>query len=762
LLVEAGEIYDGLEDRKKATELYLDALAVDPEHVEAGERVAELLWQAERYADVIPVLEMLTRKEAQAPTQIERLVRLGRAAKSLSQLDKVHKAYTRAAELDPTNLEAQRGRAELLVDKGEWAEASTALSKVFEYHVDDLPPSERVELLYQLGNCDLKLAKKDSAKEWLSRALELDPTHRPSLLLQMEFGEAKPESIIDAKKALLATASEDERIKLLTEIGDLYLEKLEDPPLAVGAYREALDARPDHQRLLHKCLDVYVEQKAWANALEMLERLIAIEKNASVRAKYRHAAGLICRDELGKTEQAAKLLSESLDDDFTLERSAVALEELLKERQDWKELARYYRKALKRLGPETPGNSDGKNSERLRIWSSLGEVCLEKLGERESALAALEVALTFEPGNLDRHKQLADLYVQAGPDRFDKAIVEHQFLLRHEKQRIVSYRSLKHLYIQTGQRDKAAHLSYALTFLKKAEPDDAKHVAELKARPFATARRAMNDESWARLAHPDEDRFISALFQLLGPIFAASQAQQHKQLGLQRKEAVSLDAADARSWAKAIRYVTSIFAVQAPEVYARPEQKEAFVFINAIDKTTLTPVWLAGAPLIGDKRPERELTFEISRRAALLRPERFLRWVLPGPGQLAHIIDAAIAIATELEDKRETTGEIGKTTQSIKRALQPAQLEQVAGIGRKLKQLNTKGESAALSWLQTSDLTASRAGLVLGGDLETSARLLAGEPANPLTLPPTQRLLDLVWSSVTEELFAVRKHLGLM
>ena len=45
LLVEAGEIYDGLDDKRKATELYLDALAVDPEHVEAGERVAELLWK---------------------------------------------------------------------------------------------------------------------------------------------------------------------------------------------------------------------------------------------------------------------------------------------------------------------------------------------------------------------------------------------------------------------------------------------------------------------------------------------------------------------------------------------------------------------------------------------------------------------------------------------------------------------------------------------------------------------------------------------
>jgi hypothetical protein len=51
---------------------------------------------------------------------------------------------------------------------------------------------------------------------------------------------------------------------------------------------------------------------------------------------------------------------------------------------------------------------------------------------------------------------------------------------------------------------------------------------------------------------------------------------------------------------------------------------------------------------------------------------------------------------------------------------------------------------------------------VMGGDLETCARILAAEPQSPLHLPPTQRLLDLIWSSVTEDLFAVRKHLGLM
>jgi tetratricopeptide (TPR) repeat protein len=766
LLVEAAEIYQGLEDRRKATDLYLDALNVDPEHVEAADRVSELLWSAERYADLVPILEMLTRKEAEPPVQIERLVRLARAAKALGAADKVLRAYNRASELDPQNLEAQRGRADLLLRAGEYQDALAALTQVQLHHFEDLPPSERVELYFQLGTCELKVGNKDRAKNRFEKALLLDPTHRPALLAMMEFGEAKPESMIDAKKGLVLTAMPEEKVRLLTEIGDLYLEKLKDAPLAVGAYREALEIRPEERKVLYKCLEVYVEQKQWPQALEMLERLIDVEKDVAVRAKYRHTAGLICVEELGRTEQAVKLLSESLDDDPSLERSAEALEALLKERQDWKELARYYRKALKRLGAESPNNADGKNPERLRLWSAIGEVCLDKLGERETALTALEVALTFDRGNIERHKQLADLYVQAGPDRFDKAIVEHQILLRAEKQRVVSYRALKNLYIQTGQRDKAAACSYALLFLKKHEPDDGKVVAEQKNRAFATARRALTEEMWARLTHPEEDRFLDAAFALAAPAIAVSLAQPHKALGLVRKEALALDAPDARSYAKGLRYVTATFGVPAPETYVRFDQKETLTFANAIDKQTLVPVYILGQALTGEKRPERELTFELARRAAHLRPERFLRNLLPTAGQLAQIVDAVMALGEEpaaaTADARPPSGETGKTAQLLRRSLPPAQLEHLVQIGRKLRAAATNSEAAALAWLQNSDLTASRVGLVMSGDLETSARLLAGEPASPTALPATQRLLDLVWSSVTEELFAVRKHLGLM
>jgi hypothetical protein len=168
---------------------------------------------------------------------------------------------------------------------------------------------------------------------------------------------------------------------------------------------------------------------------------------------------------------------------------------------------------------------------------------------------------------------------------------------------------------------------------------------------------------------------------------------------------------------------------------------------------------MLGAPLVVDKRNEREQVFELGRRVAQLRPERLLRLALPSPAPLAQVIAATLALAGESID--EST-DAGKSASAMKKALPGAQLEQVAAIGRKLRADDVRPEAAATAWLQASDLTAARAGYVLSGDLETSARLVASEPPVATALPAMQRLLDLVWSSVTEDVFAVRKHLGLL
>jgi len=762
LHIAAAEMYERIDDSIKAVELYRAALDEDPEHQQAAERAADLLWGAQRHEELIPVLELLSRKESpDEATTVERLVRLAKSARAVGQTDKAEKAWARAAELDPTHLEAQEERAAYHLQHERWADALTALDKVFQHHIDRLPVQKHVELFSQMGRCELMLGAREGARELLARALEIDPTHRPSLLAQMELAQNDdPSALIEAKRALVSAAAPDEQARLLGEIGDLWATRLNDPRRAVVAWREALQRKPDDHRLLHKCLDWHVEEKAWPEALGVLDHLIDVERDGAVRARYHLTAGLICRDEVNRRDLAAGHLRAALDDDPTLDRATAALEQLLQSGQEWKELARFYRAQLKRISPELAEPDDGHNGERLRVWSLLGELCWEKLGDKESALAALEVALTFDAGNLDRYKRMADLYVQAGPRHFERSIAAHQRILAREKNRILSYRALKHLYIQTNQREKSVLCSAALMVLRKGEPDDARKVAAERQRPFPTARRVLGDDGWQRVLHPDEDRLLDALFALTGSTIAAGQAQPHKAHGLNRKEAIDLD--DRHSYNKALRYVATTLDVPLPEAYERPEQREAVIFANCMDARALVPCVLLGAPLVGEGRSPVDQVFELARVLAHLRTERLLRLAVPHPLALAQVIEAAMALGAEGWSDPPATDGVGRTVLGMKRALPPHVAEQVAALGQKLRARGTRPDAAAVKWLHAADLTGLRAGWALAGDVEACARMVAADGNPPHTLPPTQRLLDLVWSSTTEELISVRRTLGLL
>ncbi len=533
-------------------------------------------------------------------------------------------------------------------------------------------------------------------------------------------------------------------MRLLLEIGDLYLDKLEDPPQASGAFRAGLELQPDNLKLLHRCLNLYVEQKAWSQAMDTLYRLISVEQLPAARAKYRYTAGMICLEQLARFGEAADHLWASLEDDPSLERSATALEEMLRNHKSWKELARYYQFALKHLPAADP------HAQQLRLWSALGELYHDHLNDPASALVAYEVALRFDQTNSKRRQQLATLYTEAGPAHLDKAIAEHQALLRADKGRLASYRALAELYLQIDQPAKSAACNRALACLK--EDDEPRPEPEAA---ITAVRHPLTEELWAQLRHPDEDPHLSALFAAISPVIAAAQAQRQR-LTLQRKRCVPRD--DPRPFARAFKLTCEALGVPAPELYLAPEQPEPVTFSTCIDGQRLVPVLTLGQSLLDVQRVEREVLFELGRRVALLRPERFIRWLLPLPLELAHLLDAAMAISARPEGGAPPTGELGKTTEGLRRDLSPVALDLVVSAGHRLRALKVQPDAAALAWLQASDLTASRVGLLLSGDVERCARLLKHEAAPPSARPPAQRVLDLIWSSVTEELFAARRH----
>src|SRR5690606_27188829 len=128
--------------------------------------------------------------------------------------------------------------------------------------------------------------------------------------------------------------------------------------------------------------------------------------------------------------------------------------------------------------------------------------------------------------------------------------------------------------------------------------------------------------------------------------------------------------------------------------------------------------------------------------------------------ELTVILFAAIRIvAPQTPAPREYTAQVQATAQSLGRYLQPIQLEALkVEVSRFLKE----GARANIKrWAQAVETTASRAGLLLAGDLEVAKRVIASERQIPGDLTPQERLKELMLFNVSDDYFKLRKQIGI-
>jgi golgin subfamily B member 1 len=784
LLWRAGGLAEGkLEDGPRALELYQRVLKLDPDHVEAGQRVAAQLVAARRWDDALPVLEMLARHtEGLSPEERgRREAQLGHAYEAVHRTESAARHYRRAVEHDPESLEAALGLAGVLMieakaiegterAKEQWQEVDRRYREILARHPSGVADALVADVWYRLGVAARALGDDKKAEASFRRALEKDARHEPTLGAMVELGAARGEwrTVADARRAQVdalaqAPGTEAPRAKLLEEIGDLWAERLKDQPQAIAAYEEALALAPGARLVLHKVLEAYTEQRQWRRAIETLEQLAAQETATDRRARFHFAAAMIARDELADAELAIDKLQLALDDAPLTPRAFESLEALLEERKDWKNLARAYRRQLKRMGEDAPVDV------LLDLWTKLGDTYLDHLGDPEAATEAYQVACELDPDDVGRHEQLADLYLEAGEPRRHEAIAELQFLLAHAPDRVELYKALAMLYRAEHELDKAWCVAQALVFLGAASDEERLLYEKFRPAQFTPAPRRLTEELWQKaVIHPREDRHVGAIFSSTLAALAASTAQSITAFGLSPEARADLER-DPRLPTRMARYVSTVLALDpAPMVWLQ-EGGEGLRVANTLglgaDKQRLVPSLLVGSPQLA-KTDERELAFEVGKRMAYLRPERFVTLAL---GTLPKL-EVAFA-ASVLAGGARLTGPDGQPLASAasddakKLAAQLRQqvpgplLEQVGELSGKLA--DRAGNGLIAAWRTATDLTANRVGFIVANDLETAARAIATEGAAMSSLSVKDRLRDLLAYAVSESYFAVRRHLGL-
>jgi tetratricopeptide (TPR) repeat protein len=768
LLFEAAKIFqEKLSDEVQAADLYGRVLQLDPEHVEAAEPLSEIYFKREEWAPLVPILEMLARKADRRTNRELTLLyhRLAKAADRLGENEKALKYYKQSYDLDSTYLPTLIDRANLLYRLEHWDDAFRIYQTILVHHRDTQKDDEIVDIFFRLGRIKLKLGERTKAVNMFEKALEIQPGHRATLqaLIDLYTDAGDWEAVIKQKRSLLASHAidNDEKFKLSEEIAGIYKDRLSNPQKAIAANLEALNFKPNDRQLLHNLLDLFSETKQWKKAMEILMKLAELDEG-KVKARYLVAAGNIANYELHSTDEAVELYNQALDDDPDDLKAFERIDKIMTAKKDWKNQERNYRRMIKRLGSEpTPE----RKSTVIALWHALGEIYRSRLKDYKSATAAFEVAVSLDPDALARHQILAELYQLSGPDAYDKAVKEYRHLVKATQdlgQMAVHMKTLRRLFMEMRQYDRAWCVSAALAFLRKADADEQQFFDQYKPKGFSRARARLTEELWQKsIYHPDEDRYISHVFAAVSQAVAAAKAREHKDWGLKRKDRRDV-ANDQLLFSKVFNYVNQVLGVPQPELYLRPESPGELDLANAREKAHLVPSFVVGANLL-QGRPEKELAYVIGKKLTFMRPDHFVRWptVVPTVAELKVVFLAALRLVQpRFEVKPDLQQPVAQYHDVLRKLVPPQMHEQLGVVVQRF--IATKAEADLHKWSNSVDLTATRAGFLVCNDLDVAARLVQTEPVSVGIVEPKDKIRDLIQWSLSDEYFALREHLGLV
>ncbi|MEK6606105.1 MAG: hypothetical protein AABZ30_00420, partial [Myxococcota bacterium] len=300
MLYVLGQVYDHeIGDRDKAIETYRGVLDVDPDDGQAMEALERLYGAAERWHDLIGVLEWEAAHALHVDEAVALRHRVGEIASSrLSDLPRAVEAYRQALSVDPTHeptlvaleamlvgrtgpeiapeaLAAGQVLASIYEREVEWEKLARVLDVLADFGEDD----ERLAVYAKLAAvCELQLGDAPRAMDARARAFRLRSDDAATL------AELERLAAATGRFAQLVELYQEEASRSLSprRAADLALrvarvqdEALADPEAAALSYRQALDAEGDSGAALSALERIYQRLDRPADLAEVLARRVA-------------------------------------------------------------------------------------------------------------------------------------------------------------------------------------------------------------------------------------------------------------------------------------------------------------------------------------------------------------------------------------------------------------------------------------------------------------------------------------------------------
>lgn len=765
LLVELGNLREHkLGEHELAVQAWELALQCDADSEDAALPLLDEYIAKEQWAQAEPLAEMLARKanRRERHEQHQLFNKLGKVQFALGDFQAALRAYQTANQLDLTSQETIRGLGETCFKLEDWPGALTNFQKVLT-SLDETESDDRAYVYYRLGQIKQAQGQPKQAINNFEKALGVVANHRPTLdaLVALYEGAKDWKQVNHYKRAILDDVMDaGERFKMLVDIGDIWADKEgerdknEAPRKAGEAYEEALSIEPQNHVVLHKALKIYQVTSQWDSMIDVLQRIADLESNPERKSRYLFTMAQIYRDKLEDQSRAVDLFNDALDLNPGYLEAFERINKILTAQKEWKQLERAYRKMLHRIAGK--GAALGNADLEYNLWHALGLIYRDRLGDQDKAIEAFRMASRLKPEDATEHMILAELFETT--DQLDAAIAEHQAIIKIDPMQVEPYKKLYALYLTKKDYDPAWCLAAVLSFLHQAGEEETQFFNDYKPAGMVQARARLDNEGWVkRLFHEDENLFVGKIFEMI-----AAAALRAKIEGLKaKKELPNLDprfrqdpATSTVTFTRTFGWAANVLGLPTPPLYVRSDVPGALVHVPADH-----PSSLAGQTVLSGVTPQ-ELTFIVGKHLSYYRGEHFIKTLFPTVTELTVLFFAGIKLAApEAPTPKDIEKMVVTTAQQLGQFMQPVHLE---GLRIVVKKFIAEGAVANLKrWSQAVEISASRAGLLLCGDLDIAKSVIAKEMQQPGDLTPAEKVKELLVFAASENYFQLRRQLGI-
>jgi golgin subfamily B member 1 len=380
-------------------------LEIDPNHEEAYFALERCYRKMRQWTDLISVYERHISATLDRKTKVDLYAAIAQVyADEVEDSDKAIDAYRNIVDLDDTNLPALEALSKLYDKAGDASQSIDYMTRVAELTQDT---KQRVESFYKIGKAlDEKLGDRVSAQDRYEMALDLDPSHLPTLgaLRQIAMDNAdydKAARYIDQEQSY--TPAPRQRARLLVELGRLREEMLGDHDSAVLAWEASQEADPENEESALPLADEYIAREAWDRAEPLLDTLTrkAGKRDRGEQHSLYNKLGMVTA-KLAKDDKSFKAYSAAHQLDLTDQSTIRGLAEVCFRLKDWAAALTNFQKVLTSL-------AEDENEERAEVYFKLGCIKREQ-GQAKQAINNFEKALGVDPAHRPTLEALVGIY----------------------------------------------------------------------------------------------------------------------------------------------------------------------------------------------------------------------------------------------------------------------------------------------------------------------------------------------------------------